>query len=176
MLISFNNRLPAISGETFSLFKNRLAFSLTDQHKKILLIVTATLSLLLAAGCIINRICCFKAKSSNLLDKISSKLSLQYQNLKSKEGVNKNSETIVLDDSTTIKIDMERKIIKGCQVYIKTRANVVITPENEQATQAVAAYFNKPIHPNEHFPDYQHLPCDTVKINDKKLILNKSMS
>lgn len=107
-----------------------------------------------------------KKLPKDLLDKISSRLEMQYQDLGSAEGKNINSEAMVLEDSTTIKIDMEKEIVSE---WVGRKATVVITPENQQIIQAVATYFKKKVYNNQN----QENLFNEVRINGKSLALKK---
>lgn len=196
------NYLSSVASETSFLFKKRLLPSLTDQQKRIVVIVSAALGFLVACYFVINHIC-FKGKPlknkvvdisdnddaiknlpKDLVDEISSKLSQQHKDLFNgsfEDGqIKKSSETIVIDDvwdtPISIVVDMETKKCKGpppgaefCGGKLhRHKAKIVISPENEQVIQAVAAHFKSKI-----FPAMMMAPAmplfDEVEINGKNL-------
>lgn len=198
MNISFNY-LSAVASETSFLFKERLLPSLTDQQKKILVIVSAALGFLIACYLIINHIC-FKNRPLNnevidisddeatikiLPGDLSSKLSQQHKDLFNgsfeDDQTKKSSKTIILDDDgldtpISIVVDMETTKRKGpppeatfCggSLYRHT-VKVVISPEDEQVKQAVAAHFKSQILPAMMMAPEMPL-FDKVEINGKIL-------
>jgi hypothetical protein len=120
----------------------------------------------------------------DLLEKISSKISQQHKDLFNgsfEDGqTKKSSETIIIEDvlDTPISIVVDMKTVKGkgpppgatfCggNLYGHT-AKIVISPENEQVIQAVAAHFKSQI-----IPAMMSAPTmplfNEVEINGKKL-------